>query len=210
MKKLLAILFILLVLFVVGIWFFYFRGRKNIRTGPRPVPIAVSKHSDLFNYSIEDVLNAYYRMTDGFVSSDTTIVNKYNNELVINLDRVKMDELKKDTAKDADKIYLTALDFIANAKSEATTILQQPSWDKKREGLNALTDDLRNLLITIKYDRGKIYYGECRTAFPNEIPGYWLSSTNVIHSPYPGTAGECGSLKDSIDFMAKDTTGKPR
>jgi hypothetical protein len=209
MKKVLATLGIIIVLFIGGVWFFYFSGRKNTRSGPKPVPIAVSKHSDLFNHSVEGTLDVYYKLTAGFVSSDTTVINKYGAELLASLDGIKMDELKKDTIKDANKIYLTALDFIANAKGDANTIVQQAPLDKKREGLNALTDNLRNLLIAVKYDGNSIYYLECLTAFPNDVPGYWLNSTRAIRNPYPGAA-ECGSLKDSINFIAKDTATKSR
>jgi hypothetical protein len=203
MKKVLATLAILLVLFVVGVWFFYFRGAKNTRSGPKPVPIAVSKHSDLFNRSVAGALDTYYDLVKEFAGADTATLNKYCGELIISLNGIKMDELKKDTIRDADKIYLTAIDFIANAKSEVNNILQQPAGEKKKEGLNGLTDNLRNLLITVKYDQGKIFYLECLSALPNDVPGYWLSPTTTINNPYQGAAPDCGSIKDSIDFMAK-------
>jgi hypothetical protein len=205
MKKVLAIIAILIILFITGIWFYYFRGGKNTIAGPKAVPIAVSKHSKAFNISISELLYSYYKMADGFVKSDTIVIDKYATGLLTTFDAVKTEELKKDTTKDADKIYLTAIDFISNSKNEINNILQQPVLDKKREALNSLTDDLRSLLITIKYDQNRIYYQECLTAFPNEIPGYWLSPTADIHNPYPGK-DECGSVKDSIDFIARDTT----
>src|SRR4029077_3513470 len=77
MKKVLAILGILIVLFVAYVWFFYFSGRKNHNSGPKPVPIAVSKHTEVFNSSIDNVLNAYYGMTEGFVNWDTNSVHRY-------------------------------------------------------------------------------------------------------------------------------------
>src|SRR5262245_17787833 len=100
MKKVLAILGILLVLFVAYMWFFYFNGRKNRNSSPKPVPIAVSKHNDVFNNSIEKVLSAYYNMTEGFVNWDTATINKNGTQLVLALDSVQTGELKKDTAKD--------------------------------------------------------------------------------------------------------------
>ena len=216
MKKVLAILGILLLLFVGYVWFFYFRGRMNRHEGPQPVPIAVSKHSDQFNNSVDNVLNVYYKMTEGFVNWDTTTVNKYAAELRIALDSIKTNELKKDTAKDADKIYLTAADFISYSKNEAGNILQQATLDKKREALNSLADNLRNVLITVKYDKGKVYYQECPMAFNEDTPGYWLSPTEKVRNPYLGTMHpkyhsamlECGKPKDSIDFMVQDTVIK--
>ncbi len=211
MKKILGILGILLLLFIGYIWFFYFRGRKSPDKGPKPVPVSVSKHSPDFNRSIDSVLHAYYSMTEAFVNWDTSLVNKYASQLKTTLDHLRINELQKDTL-----IYETSLAFLANSKAETDNILQQPALDKKREALNSLTDNLRTLFITVKYDQGKIYYQECPMAFNDEIPGYWLSSSNAVRNPYLGTMHpkykskmlECGGPRDTINFVQADTTGK--
>jgi hypothetical protein len=187
MKKILAILGILLLLFVGYIWFFYFRGKKNTHDGPKPVPIAAGKHSEAFNKNVDSALLAYYGMTEGFVNWDTIAVNKNAASLKAVLENFRLDELQNDTAKDAQAIYATSLDFLANAKNEATNISQNPSLDKKRESLNSLTDNFRNLLVTVHFDGQKIYYHESPTAFNDAYPGYWLSSKEEIRNPYFGT-----------------------
>jgi Cu(I)/Ag(I) efflux system membrane fusion protein len=133
--------------------------------------------------------------------------------LVTALSNVQTEELKKDTTKDAETIYLTAVDLVANAKTDATSIVQQPALDKKRESLNALTDNLRNLFITVKYDRAKIYYQECPTAFGDNKPGNWLSKLKDVRNPYLGNKHPefkdkmltCGEPKDTINFVPVDT-----
>ncbi|HEY6505164.1 MAG TPA: DUF3347 domain-containing protein [Chitinophagaceae bacterium] len=210
MKKVLGILGILLLLFVGYIWFFYFRGRKNHANGTKPVPVAVSKHSADFNRSIDSVLNAYYSMTEAFVKWDTVAVNKYASVLKMTLDNLRINELQKDTV-----IYETSLLFLDNSKNETSNILQQSSIDKKREALNSLTDNLRTLFITVKYDQGKIYYQECPMAFNETNSGFWLSPTDKVRNPYLGTLHpvykdkmlECGGPKDTINFIQADTTG---
>lgn len=187
MKKVLGILGILLLLFVGYIWFFYFRGRKNIDKGPKPVPMAGSRHSEAFNQNIDSVLTAYYNMVEGFVTWNISEVNKNASELKIALDNFRLDELKNDTAKDDQALYATSLDFLANAKNETNNVFQNPSLDKKREALNSLTDNLRNLFLTVHYDKEKIYYQESPTAFNDESPGYWLSPKEDIRNPYFGT-----------------------
>jgi hypothetical protein len=209
MKKVFIIVGILLVLFVGYVWFFYFRGGRKHNSGPKPPPIAVSKHSETFNASVDQVLTAYYNMTEGFVNWDTTAINKNGIELTEALDSITMDEMKKDTAKDADVIYLTAVDFIANAKNETGNILQQQGIDKKREALKNLTDNLFTFLRTVHYDQRKIFYQECPMAFNDDVPGYWLSDKRDIRNPYLGTSHpkykssmlECGAPKDSINFV---------
>lgn len=209
MKKVLAILGILLVLFVGFIWFYYFRGRKHVDKGPRPQPIAVSKHSPDFNRSADAVLAAYYAMNEAFVNWDTVAVNKNAATLKTALENLKMDDLQKDTT-----IYQTALLFIDNAKTETGSIMQQPSIDQKRQALNSLTDNIRTLFITVKYDQAKIYYQECPMAFGEDRSGFWLSPTDKVRNPYLGNKHpeykdemlECGGPKDTINFIQSDTT----
>lgn len=209
MKRVLAILATLIVLFVVGIWFFYFRGAKKVPNGPKPQPITVSKHSPDFNSSADAVLKAYYAMTEAFVNWNIEAVNKEASGLKTALNGFKINELQKDTV-----IYQTAELFLSNAKAETDNILQQPSIDKKRELLNTLTDNLRTLFITVKYDQAKIYYQECPMAFNDEDAGYWLSPTDKVRNPYLGTKHpkhgdgmlECGGPKDTINFIQADTT----
>jgi hypothetical protein len=214
MKKVLAIAGIILVLFVAGIWFFVFRGKKSEPKGPKAQPLAVSKHSDQFNSNIDSVLNAYYAMIEGYVNWDTTRINKNASAFLESLNNFRLDELKQDTSEAGQLIYLTAQDLLSNVKNGATSILQAPTIEQKRELLNTLSrDDMRNLIVTIKYDRAKIYYQECPMAFNDEIPGYWLSPTDSVRNPYLGTMHpkyksgmlECGGPKDTINFMTAVT-----
>lgn len=209
----LTLLIAVALLLIGGIRYFFFPGGGSSHdSGPKPVPISVSKHSDLFNNSVASVLDAYYDMTEAFVNWDTTLVNKHGAVLVTALGSVETDELKKDTTKDAETIYLTAVDLVANAKNDATSIVQQPTLDKKREALNALTDNLRNLFITVKYDRAKIYYQECPMAFGDDKPGNWLSKSKEVRNPYLGNKHPeykdkmltCGEPKDTINFVPVD------
>jgi hypothetical protein len=205
-------MFVIVILLLIGITrFLFFSGSGSDNSGTKPGPVAVSKHSEAFNGSVASVLNAYYGMTEGFVIWDTTVVNKYSAELKLALDSLNLDELQKDTV-----IYLTALEPLANAKSETNNILQNASLDKKRESLNNLSDNLRNLLVTVRYDQDKIYWQECPMAFNDEIPGFWLSRTDAVRNPYLGTMHpkykntmlECGGPKDTINFIPVDTTLK--
>ncbi|MEI9810144.1 MAG: hypothetical protein WDO16_21010 [Bacteroidota bacterium] len=196
MKKILAVLGILLVLFIGYVWFFYFRGKKNTHEGPKPVPMAAGKHSGAFNQNIDSALAAYYNMIEGFVNWDTTTVNKNAAALKNSLENFRLDELQNDTAKDAQSLYATSLDFLANAKNETVNIAQNPLLDKKREALNSLTDNLRNLFLVVHYDGQKIYYQESPTAFNDAYPGYWLSPKEEIRNPYFGT--QHPKYKDSM------------
>ena len=211
MKKVFAILVILLVLLAGYIWY-SFKGGKKQPKGPKPVSLTVSKHSPAFNQSIQSLLDAYYILSEAFVNWDTALIATSGNKLKAALDNLKVEELKVDTTG----IYETALDPLANAKNEAANILKEPSIENKRTAFNNLSENLRLLFIVVKYDQGKLYWQECPMAFGDDQPGYWLSKTDAVRNPYLGTSHpkykdgmlNCGGPKDTINFMMPDTIGK--
>lgn len=208
-------IFLALVLLLGGTirFLFFAGGGGSNNSGPRPESLPVSKHSEAFNNSMNQVLNAYYKMTEGFVNWDTSAINSSGGELKLALDSLKIDELKKDTV-----IYQTALDPYANAKAELNSIIADPSISEKRGSLNILSDNLRNLLVIVKYDRAKIYWNECPTAFGEDKPGNWMSPTKEVRNPYQGAKDpvqgdkmlNCGGPKDTIKFDPPVDTTKKR
>jgi hypothetical protein len=208
MKKVFAILGILLMLLAGYVWYTFKSGKKRVK-GPRPVALAVSKHSPAFNHSVQSVLEAYYNISEAFVNWDTAAIAKHSSQLKTALDSLKAEELKVDTTG----IYETALDPLANAKNETANILNASSIDNKRTAFNNLSENLRLLFLVVKYDQSKLYWQECPMAFGDDQPGYWLSKTDAVRNPYLGTSHpkykdgmlECGGPKDTINFMAPDT-----
>jgi len=205
MKKVFLILLVL-VLIAAGylLWLFKFRSGSRHPKGPEPVPLAVSKHSEAFNQSVQSMLHAYYSLAEGLVNWDTTVVSREALALKTALDSVQIEELRKDTTG----IYESALDPLGNARSEAGNILANPSLEAKRTAFNALSENLRLLFIISRYDREKIYWQECPMAFGEDQPGYWLSQTDSVRNPYLGTSHpqykatmlHCGMPKDTINF----------
>jgi len=208
----LTLLIAVLLLLIGAIRYLFFPGGDggSVHSGPKPLPMAVSRHSDRFNNSVGSVLSAYYSMTEGFVNWDTLAINKHAHELKVSLDSLSLDELKADS----NGIYESAQDPVANAKSEAATILSNSAIDQKRTSLNALSEDLRLLFIVVKYDREKLYWQECPMAFGQDKPGNWLSKSIDVRNPYLGNKHpeyndkmlHCGEPKDTINFVPVDTT----
>lgn len=212
LRRILAILGILILAFAGYVWFVYFRSGKREPKGPKPVPLAVSKHSSVFNQSVQTALDAYYAMSESFVNWDTEGVNKNANDLKTALDSLRVDELKADTTG----IYESVLDPLANAKTAVATIISDPSINNKRVALNNLSENLRLIFIVVKYDANKLYWQECPMAFGEDKPGNWLSKTDAVRNPYLGTKHptyhadmlNCGEPKDTINFMVPDSTKK--
>lgn len=208
-----TITFLAILMLLIGLFRYFFIGNGGIGSGhsaPPPVSLPVSKHSEAFNNSVTTMLDAYFRMTEGFVNWDTTAINSSGNELKIALDSLQIVELKKDTV-----IYQTVVEPYANIKTELSSILADPSIAEKRSSLNILSDNLRNLLVIVKYDRAKIYWNECPMAFGEDKPGNWLSKTTDVRNPYMGIKDpqygdkmlNCGGPKDTLKFDAPvDTT----
>lgn len=193
--------FIVTLLLIGVVRFLFFSKESSADTGPRDEPLKVSKHSDVFNRSLQKVLDAYYKLTDAFINSDTSAISVSGMELRNALADFKVDELKKDSL-----IYLTTLDPLANAKTETESIIKDPSIDEKRGSLNVLTDNLQDLLATVKYDLQKIYLQQCSSAFGEERPGSWLSRSEKAENPY-GKPG-CAEMRLTLDYTAKDSTVK--
>ncbi|MEK7224365.1 MAG: hypothetical protein AAB221_01625 [Bacteroidota bacterium] len=212
-----TITFLAILLLLMGLFRYFFIGNGrggsgSSDSGNKQSSLSVSKHSEAFNKSMELVLDAYYEMTEGFVNWDTAAINSSGNELKVALDSLKIDELQKDTI-----IYLTVLDYYNNAKAEVASIVADPSMEEKRGSLNILSDQLKTIWTTVKYDRQKAYWQECPMAFGDEKSGNWLSKTKEVRNPYLGTKHPeygngmlaCGGPKDTIKFdPPADTTKK--
>lgn len=204
MRKLLLLLIIIVAGFLGYKYFF----KKDAPRREEPKPLAVSKHSAVFNQSLNAILADYYAMTDGFVKWDSVIVNKNAKNLEASLHNLKVEELKKDTT-----IYQTVIFPWDNCKLATSSIPSTPEWEGKRRALQDISENLRILLITVKYDQGVAYWQECPMAFGEGMSANWLSAKKEIINPYLGSKDpqygnsmlNCGETKATIDFTAPDT-----
>jgi len=199
----LAVIFLLVSAAVL--YFFVFNKEseeKKVVDVNSPVR-TVSKQSEAFNLSVENLLNAYYAMNEGFVNWDTVAVKKNSLAFKNTLDSFKLDELKTDSAN------LESAERSLNAvKSETIAIVEDDKLDEQRGSLNILSQALYDFINKIKYDRAKIYYQECPMAFDDVKSGNWLSAQKEIRNPYLGTSHpkyksgmlKCGSTKETINY----------
>lgn len=213
MKKFLIVLLLLLVL-GFAVWKVIFDKKKK-PSGPKPEPIAVSQHSDAFNQSMQQMMNAYYAMTEAFVNWDTATVNKTTAELKNSLDSLKLQEMEKDSA-----IYPTVQIQWEAIKTEIAGLIADEGLSEKRASLNMLSQQIFDLLRIVRYDAAKVYYQECPMALNDyEVPAFWLSNEGQdeqrrnpylgLHDPkYSKGMLKCGETRDSINFIAADTTKK--
>lgn len=212
MKKVLLVVTLLIVILIgVVAWKFMF-PKKSTDQLPKPESLAVSKHSGDFNQSMDKALTAYYALTESFVNWDTTKVSSSLFELKAAVDSIRIPEMQKDSA-----IYETVKSQWESIKSEIDGMKADTSLYERREDLNALSQQMFDLLRIVKYDVSKVYYQECPMALNNyESSAFWLSTTGEeearrnpylgLHDPKYGKAMlKCGKTRDSINFSASST-----
>jgi hypothetical protein len=208
MKKPVALLGLLLLISAAGLYFFVFNkkeGKKGI-TSESTVPVIVtSKHSEAFNQSVANFMNAYYAMTEAFVNWDTAAAGKQAESFKATLDSFSLDEIIPDSPA-----YRAAVKQLGSIQSELTVLISAGDLTERRYALNMLSQLLFEMLKTIQYDKLPVYYQECPMALDNyEKSAYWLSAYREMEkrrNPYLGLYDptyksgmlKCGSTKDSV------------
>ena len=201
MKKILPL--IALVLVGVVVYFVFFNKKKNNVDDLKLQSIVLKKHSDAFNNSTDSVVNAYLDIKNAFVNADTAGAKAAARNFIVLIDRIPIDELKKDNAT----IFETVQSNIADIKSNATSLLDQTNITEMRKDFSAVSDMMYpSFFTTINYEGPKLYLQNCPMAFSDSISANWISNNAVIVNPYMGKnhptyhAGmlACGSVKDSI------------
>ena len=187
----------------VVVYFVFFNKKKNNVDDPKQQSIVLKKHSDAFNNSTDSVVNAYLDIKNAFVNADTAGAKDAARNFIVLIDRIPIDELKKDNAT----IFETVQSNIADIKSNATSLIDQTNITEMRKDFSMVTEMMYPSFFTaINYEGPKLYVENCPMAFSDSIAANWISKSSEIVNPYMGKnhptyhAGmlACGSVKDSI------------
>jgi hypothetical protein len=205
MKK--WLLLVLLALAGVLTWYLLVTKQKPKEEVPKEQPLAVSKHTQVFNQSIDSFLSTYYGLTEAFVNWDSAAVTAMANNMNQALSSVKWTELQRDTV-----IYETASGYTDIFKNDIAVLSGPADLTTKRHAFHGLTQNLYDMLRTIKYDESKLYLQQCPMAFNDTEEGLWLSRSEKIRNPYLGLhhpkykSGmiSCGETKDTLNFQAAE------
>jgi hypothetical protein len=201
MKKLLVL--VGLAILGTASWYIWETRKAPKDETPEQPPVGVSRYSADFIASIDTALADYYTLSETLVRWDSGQVNGQAQKLKESLDEVKLEELEKDTL-----VHQTAVSYKETLEGNLEAVIQKKDLTAKRQSFNSLSQNLYDLLRTIRYDGGKVYLQECPMAFYDTAAGIWLSKTAPIRNPYLGLyhpkyrSGmlECGETKDSINF----------
>jgi hypothetical protein len=160
-------------------------------------PLTKSANSEAFNQSFGQLMKMYYELKEDFIYENDKI-STHATSLMAATDSLKLAELKGDSM-----IISTAKMYAEGISSEIKGLQGEKTLEGKRKSFQMISDQLYDLVRTVRYDRSVIYHDYCPMAF-NDQGANWLSNTRDIRNPYiPKKMINCGEVKDSIDFRTK-------
>lgn len=202
MKRVLAIVFLLII--VLAAWWLFFKtdSVKPSGSDEKVAALSVAKHSDEFNQKVANTIDAYLAMKSSFVDADTAAVKANASRFIMLVDSLPIDELQKNDSA----IVMAARQQVSEIKANADPILQDNDLTQMRQDFSMVSENLYPFLKTIGYEGPKLYWQNCPMAFGDDKPANWLSNTSEIINPYMGKHHpeyksamlNCGENKDSI------------
>lgn len=200
MKKVLGILILLVAAFCVYWFMFRKSGGGN---DVKPAPIALKKHSDAFNESVNKAVNAYLGIKDAFVDADTARAKQQTVQFISLLDSIHLDELKADTSV----ILESAKGSVNDIRMNAESLLKQTDITEMRQDFRMITEMMYpGFFKVINYEGPKLYLQHCPMAFGEDKGADWISNSEEVVNPYlgknhpefKGSMLHCGEVKDTI------------
>lgn len=205
MKKGLIIIGVAIV--AIAVYFLFFvKPDGNLADAPKTQPLAQSANSDSFNIPFNNLLNSYFTLKDALINWDSATAVKNANALADVANKVPYNSLKADS-----NIVATAKDFSGSVVAEAQGLAGETNIDGMRHSFYTLSENLYNLIRTVRYDQQIIYHDKCPMAFGDDQEAYWISNSSQIVNPYLGNKHPryhsgmvgCGNIEDSIDYRKK-------
>jgi hypothetical protein len=168
--------------------------------------LRISKNPPAFNTAFSLFLNDYYSLKDALVEWDSVKADQAAYALAAKADSLPLKQLKGDS-----DIVITAQSLAASVSSEAKGFMGESGLEAKRGAFNMLTDEMYNLIRTVRYDGETIYHIRCPMAFKDSVEGFWLSNSSRIMNPYLGNKHPvyknkmlgCGEVVDSVNLAGK-------
>lgn len=199
MKKILFI--VVLVVAAAALYFFVFK-KEEAPEGPKQQPITVKSHSTGFDKNVDSVLDAYGVIRDAFVEADSLGAKNAAGAMVALLNRLSLDELKKDTTG----IFETAATFINDIKTNAESMGRSQTITDMRHDFRDMSNNLYPFIKMVHYNGKKLYWQNCGMPFDDNSTANWISTESKIQNPYLGKKHpkyhaemlECGETQDSI------------
>lgn len=171
------------------------KDKEAAPPAPKPQPVTQGKYSEAFGQSLDGIMTAYAALVNDFAKGDTGAVSQSGRAFQVTLDSLHFTEFASDTL-----VFQTATGQLSETRTELKGLLGEKTLNARRQEFNMVSQDLYDLLRTIRYDRKTLYIAECAGALGDDRPGDWISAVGDITrmaNPYRGGPG-CAQIKDSL------------
>ncbi len=203
MRKIVLVL--ILVFAGFAIWYIYRGKPKPDVEKSTSQAMKVSKHSPAFNLSVNKIVTDYYGLSEAFVGWDSTTLNTKAKQFESDLEAMRLENKEKDS------IDQVANSFTDNVAMDLKNLQSGNNLSEKRKTFNSLSQNMYDLLRTLKYDDKKVFLQLCPMAFGDTGSGLWLSPSGedeqrrnpylgLHHPKYKSGMLTCGETKDSLNF----------
>jgi len=157
-----------------------------------PAP-TVGKVSPAFREQLQEVYDAYIRMTEAFVDTNAEQVGKEAREVKSGLQQVDMELLQGDAHREW-MAELGALNKAIDQIANSTEIADQ------RLAFADFNNTFYKTLKTFGLKQGTTYYQYCPMA-NGDVGAYWFSNRKEIENPYFGDEMlRCGETRETLEF----------
>jgi hypothetical protein len=165
-------------------------------TAKAPAEPGIS-YPDSTNGQLKQLLKSYYAVKDALVKSDSVAVQSLAGEL-----NSFVLSLHISSATSADKSSQSGVaQYVEVLQSSSAAIHQTSSLESQREVFEILSDNLYELINTLKPAGMEIYQQYCPMAF-NDKGASWLSDTAHIQNPYFGRKMlTCGEVRQTLRYQ---------
>lgn len=138
---------------------------------------------------LTEVLQAYYKLKDAMVASDSNKVKLAADSMMVLIERVDTSNLEEGVSTSLTS-EIDAVRFNVQKIADTSGITAQ------REFLPALTTNLIELITKYNFNSQPVYKQFCPMAFDDK-GAYWLSDSESILNPYFGDMMlTCGEVKE--------------
>lgn len=139
---------------------------------------------------LKTIFENYFTLKDALVKSDGKLASSIAEDLLANINSVKMDKLSSEE-------HTVWMKVMSSLKSNTEKIAVTTSIEKQRIAFMDLSANFYNLLKVSKQDYS-IYYQNC-PMYNDDKGANWLSKENTVKNPYYGAQMlTCGKTVETI------------
>ena len=139
---------------------------------------------------LKTIFENYFTLKDALVKSDGKLASTIAEDLLANINSVKMDKLSSEE-------HAVWMKVLSSLRSNTEKIAVTKSIEKQRIAFMDLSANFYHLLKVSKQDYS-IYYQNC-PMYSDEKGANWLSKENTVKNPYYGSQMlTCGKTVETI------------